>query len=254
MPSSRVLPEKYYKLEKHFKQYRWAAKATTDDFIISGKGSEGVDGSGMFDWVSFYRFDINGDGQCDWYINAISPVSTGGDRDSINTIYLRTKTGWSRIGAEIPNDKPDELGYGKANQQQDNYLFGEDIALIHNNLTKINYVITAFKSRHVQENTKPGYRIFAWDKKNNSLKLLDKWEYGSTGAEVYAYFKENGAHEPESPNQTQKKSVRRFDPEIEALEIRKSCNAEELQHTSSYETSSVSPYLLKRCKSFRVNP
>ncbi|MRX11720.1 hypothetical protein GJ697_28215 [Pseudoduganella sp. FT25W] len=46
------------------------------------------------------------------------PMSTGGDRDSVNTLYLGNASGWSRVGAAIPSDRPDQLGAGQAYAEQ----------------------------------------------------------------------------------------------------------------------------------------
>jgi hypothetical protein len=53
------------------------------------------------------------------------------DRESINTLYLGRAGGWTRIGAEAPQDKPDVLGYGKTSAQQRQFLFGEEPSVIH---------------------------------------------------------------------------------------------------------------------------
>jgi hypothetical protein len=56
--------------------------------------------------------DLNGDER------ASPPMSTDGDRDSVNTLYLGTASGWSRVGAAIPSDRPDQLGAGQAYAEQ----------------------------------------------------------------------------------------------------------------------------------------
>jgi hypothetical protein len=119
MPPGKVLPDKYYKLAKIYKQYRWVLKVTPTARVIGEDGLERVDGSSMFDWLMLYRLDLNNDGLCDWFVDSSAPMSTGGDRDSIDTLYLGVANGWKRIGFTVPDTKPDELGFGKSLAEQD---------------------------------------------------------------------------------------------------------------------------------------
>ena len=220
MPPGRVLPDKYYKLAKTFKEYGWVLEIGLQDQVISKAGLERIDGSSMFDWLTFYRVDLNNDDYCDWYVNSSAPISTGGDRDSINVIYLGGSKGWARIGFSGSNDKPDELGVGKSNDEQESYLYGENIAVVHDATSKVNYFITAFYNRHDQHDSMPGYRLFDWDRSKQTLRLLDKWQPGSKAAEVYAFFKAHGARKPGDKPATENDAIQRFDPEIEAHELK----------------------------------
>lgn len=240
-------PEKYIKLAKRHKEFSWTLKVSGNTRDVSGNGWERIDGSSLFNAFLFSRIDVNNDGNCDWYVTALAPLSTGGDRDILNTIYLSQKNGWSRIGASIPDDMPDELGAGKSTTEQKHYLFGEDIAVIHDLADNINYLITAFYERDIQRDGKPGYRIFAWDKRIRTLALLDKWEPGSKAAAVYAYFKSNGASSTTISGKVGDDGIDRFDPAIEAFELQQACNPDSPQRTFPENSAPVSPYLLARC-------
>jgi hypothetical protein len=196
MPAANVVPDKYYAPPKAKNAFNWVARATRGDGVVEGNGWERVDGFSMHDWFSFYRIDLNGDGICDWYLNAATPMSTGGNRESINTLYLVRPAGWIRVGAEVPQEKPDGLGYGKTSAQQRQFLFGEETSVIHDATSKANYIVAALNSRNGQRSGMPGYRIFNWNADRNTLWLLDKWEPGSKAAQVYAFFKAHGARMP----------------------------------------------------------
>lgn len=245
---NHYFPDKYKKLAKRHKEFSWAMRVSANTRDISGNGWERVDGSSLFNAFLFSRLDVNNDGNCDWYVTALAPLSTGGDRDILNTIYLGQKNGWSRIGASIPDDMPDELGAGKSTTEQKHYLFGEDIAIIHDLVDHINYLITAFYERDVQRDGKPGYRIFVWDNRVKTLKLLDKWEPGSKAAAVYAYFKSNGASSTTTSGKVGQAGIERFDPTIEKFELQQACNPDSLQRNFPENNAPVSPHLLARCK------
>ena len=217
------MPEKYLALAKRHKDFAWAAKVGRDDAMVSRGGWERHEGSGMRDWFSFYRIDINNDGHCDWYLNASTPLSTGGDRDSINTVYLGHPEGWVRIGASIPNDKPDQLGFGKAAAEQQKYLFGEEPGVIYDASQKISYLITALYNRHDGRSAMPGYRILTWDASGKTLRALDKWQPGSKAAEVYVHFKKSGAYAMPVKGQKPDEAVLHFDQEVEAFELEQAC-------------------------------
>lgn len=248
MPAGKVLPDKYYTLSKAKNAFNWVAGATRGDGVVEGNGWERVDGSGMHDWFSFYRIDLNGDGLCDWYLNAAAPMSTGGDRESINTLYLGRAAGWTRIGADVPQDKPDGLGYGKTSAQQRQFLFGEEPAVIHDAASKANYIVAALYSRNGQRNGRPGYRIFNWDADRNTLRLLDKWEPGSKAAQVYAYFKAHGARMPASAATAASDTIQAFDPDVEAFELEQACDPQSALRSFPEANGVVSKYLLVRCK------
>jgi hypothetical protein len=245
MPTGQALPDKYYNLAKRHKEFRWVLKMSPATRAISGSGWERVDGSSMFEWFRFSRVDLNNDGYCDWYVNALVPVSTGGDRDSINTIYLGSSKGWKRVGFDAPNDKPDSLGEGKSYDQQDEFLFGEDLAVVRDAGSNVNYIITAFLNRHNQHSIKPGYRIFDWDTSKQSLRLLDKWQPGSKAAAVYAFFKTHGGWEPGNEPVAPSQSSAKFDADIETTELEEACDPLN-QRRRWYVAPSV--HLLARCK------
>jgi hypothetical protein len=248
MPPGKVLPDKYYKLRGGKQKFKWVPKVTAADYVSGGEGGERVDGSSMYDWFSLYRTDLNGDGYCDWYLNVSAPMSSGGDRDSINTLYLGGVHGWSRTGATMPADKPDELGYGKSDQEQRQYLFGEEPAMIHDAGSKTNYIITAFYNRHVQRDSRPGYRIFDWDADKKTLRLLDKWMPGSKAAEVYAFFKAHGARRPANRSADASDTIQSFDPEEEEFELEQACDPQSELRSFPESNGVVSRYLLARCK------
>ena len=246
--SEKSFPEKYERLAKRKKGYEWILKAAPADAIVSGKGEERADESSMYDWLTFYRVDLNNDGICDWYLNSIAPISSGGDRDSINTIYLGQRRGWQRVGASIPNDQPDELGFGNSDAEQSRYLFGEDISAIHDAATRTNYFITAFYSRHVSYSSLPGYRIMVWDENKRSLLVLDKWEPQSRAAQVYAFFKTHGARRPALKTEQSSDTLEQFDPDTETFEIAQACDVTATPRTQAEHGSPLSRHLLARCK------
>ena len=245
--SAKVLPDKYLALAKKHKVFAWALKARPDAARTGGAGWEVVDGTGTRNWFSFSRIDINNDGYCDWYLNASTPLSTGGDRDSINTVYLGGPKGWLRIGASIPDNKPDLLGFGKAYAEQARYLFGEEPSFIYDASQKTSYIITAFYSRHQQRDAQPGYRILAWDAAGKTVRVLDKWQPGSKASQVYAYFKKNGAYVAPAPGETPEEAIQTFDQEIEAFELEQACGDLE-KAAGPAEEGGVSPHLLSACK------
>ncbi len=243
---AKALPDKYYALAKQHKDFVWAPKTLREAATAGGAGWERVDGSGMHNWFAFRRIDINNDGYCDWYLDASVPLSTGGDRDSINTIYLGRPGGWSRIGASIPDNKPDQLGSGKAEAEQLNYLFGEEPGVIHDAGQKINYVITALYSRHARRSDLPGYRILTWDAAGKTLRALDKWQPGSKAAAVYAYFKRNGAYVAPVSGETPEEARLSFDIDQEKSELNQACDA------NAEQAATLSPHLRAACKRVRT--
>ena len=244
MPAGAVLPAKYGKLGKKWKDFAWLRQVTSNDEFAGGNGWERIDGSSIHSWFTFARIDVNNDGWCDWYVDASAPMSTGGDDDTINTLYLGKGSGWSRIGATLPDNKPDELGFGNAYDEQDRYLFGEEPALILDAASATNYIVTALYSRHVRRYAYPGYRILAWDAGKNTLRPLDKWEPGSKAAAVYAVFKAHGAYEPSAMSTPPPDRIIHFDPEVESYEIDMACDRDK----SAEEKAAISPHLLAQCK------
>ncbi|QNA88130.1 hypothetical protein G4G28_05825 [Massilia sp. Dwa41.01b] len=240
----KALPEKYYALARHHKDFAWAQKVRRDQPTAGGNGWELIDGSEMRDWYSFYRVDINNDGYCDWYLNTSSPLSTGGDRDSINTLYLGRPQGWIRFGATVPSDKPDVLGFRKTAAEERRYLFGEEPGIIYDADQKISYLITALYRRHQRRDALPGYQILVWDARANILQALDKWQPGSKAASVYAYFKQHGAYVAPMDGVSAEEAVMDFDKEIETHEIRQACSAD----AEELAERKISPVLLATCK------
>lgn len=239
----KALPEKYYALAKRHKEFAWVAQVRRDAPFASGEGWERVDGSDMRDSYSFRRIDLDNDGYCDWYLDTSSPLSTGGDRDSVNTLYLGAPRGWIRIGATVPDNMPDVLGFGKAAEQQ-RYQFGEEPGVIYDAGQRINYLVTAFYSRHQARDAQPGYRILSWDAAGKNLRMLDKWQPGSKAAEVYAYFKKHGAYVAPGPGERAEDTILNFDKEIEAYERRQACSAD----AEEIVERKISLILLATCK------
>jgi hypothetical protein len=248
MPAGSVLPQKYQQLARRDKQFAWMAKAGGADRRVSGEGWETIDGSGMRTWFDLFAADLNGDGLCDWYINAASPLSSGGDRDTLNTLYIGQPSGYRRVGASIPASEPDQLGFGRADQQQADYLFGEELAVIHDAASKTSYFVGALYSRNGQQSLQPGYRIMRWDADKTSLRILDKWAPDSPAAQVYAYFKTQGARLPVAKGTAPQDSLLRFDAEIEAAEMMQACGADRAQGAPADGGTFLSPHLLARCK------
>lgn len=252
LPACRLpvksFPAKYEKLARTDKGYAWIRKAAPADAEVSGNGGERADGSAMYTWLSFYRVDLDNDGQCDWYLNASAPLSSGGDRDSINTLYLGRKNGWLRIGATVPAHEPDEPGVGKTTEQQAHYLFGEEIGVIHDAAGKTNYLVASFPSRHVRGDSLPGYRLQVWDADKKTLRLLDKWEPGSKAAAIYAFFKAHGARLPAASTAAPADTILRFDAEVDAYERAQACNPDSPQRSAPDLYGAVSRHLIARCK------
>ncbi len=109
MPPGKPLPDKYQALARKEKEFAWVRDAKPGDHAVNGNGWERIDGASNHTWIAFSKIDLDNDGMCDWYLHAASALSSGGDRDSINTLYLGRKNGWLRVGATVPANKPDEL-------------------------------------------------------------------------------------------------------------------------------------------------
>ena len=242
MPAGSPMPDRYLRLAKRWKEFAWVKKVKRTDTSAGGDGWERIDGSSMYEWFGFYRTDLNNDGWCDWFINATIPLSSGGDRDSINTLYLGQRKGWRRIGAPVPASHPDSLGAGKTDEQQSRYLFGEEPALLYDAAARVHYIVTSFYERHEQHLSRPGYRIFVWDDRASTLRLLDKWEPGSNAAAAYAYFKAHGARTIDTGHERPEDDLDQFDPEIEADELQRACERE-----PGVAEMPLSPHLLARC-------
>ena len=243
MPAGSPMPDRYLGLARRYKEFAWVKKVKRADMGAYGNGWERIDGSSMYEWFAFYRVDLNNDGYCDWFVNAAIPLSSGGDRDSINTLYLGQRKGWRRIGPPIPADRPDGLGSGKSDEQQSRYLFGEEPALLYDPAARVRYIITGFDTRHTQRLAWPGYRIFVWDDGASTLRLLDKWAPGSNAAAAYDYFKAHGARMADTAREKPEDTVTAFDPEVEAYEVEQACES-----APASVGEGPSPHLLARCK------
>lgn len=240
MPAGRPLPDVYYARPKHGKALAWPAAVTRAQGIAGGEGQERYDGSGIRDWFQFTRTDLDNDGTCDWFVTMSAPDSSGGDHDTLNTLYLGRPQGWQRIGAPVRPGDVDMLGSGRSETEQQDFLFGEGLATIHDAAARVNYFVTEFDDRDTQQAIRPGYRIFTWDAQRKTLRLLDKWQPGSPGAQVYAYFKSHGAH---SSDEAQAGGLMKFDPEVEALELRQRCQP----GATGEDDGPVSQALLAHC-------
>lgn len=220
MAAGRTLPDAYYARPKHGKPLTWPVAVTHTQGVAGGEGQERYDGSGIRDWFDFVRTDLDNDGTCDWFVTMSAPDSGGGDHDTLNTLYLGSPKGWWRIGAHVAPGNIDTLGSGGSDAEQNDFLFGEGLATIHDAAARVNYFVTAFSDRDTQQSVHPGYRIFTWDSQQKTLRLLDKWQPGSPGAQVYAYFKSHGAHSSDSAAAN---GLIAFDPAVEALELGERC-------------------------------
>jgi hypothetical protein len=220
MPAGRALPDVYYARPRHGKVLAWASAVTRMQGVAGGEGQERYDGTGIRDWFDFVQVDLNNDDICDWFVTMSAPDSSGGDHDTLNTLYLGQTKGWQRIGAHVAPGDVDMLGSRRSQAEQKDFLFGEGIATIHDTAARVNYFVTSFQDRDTGQSIRPGYRIFTWDGQKKTLRLLDKWLPGSIGAQVYAYFKSHGAHSSDS---AAKGGLVKFDPEVEALELSERC-------------------------------
>jgi len=230
--AEKVFPAKYYGIAKKWEEFRWLKKVRLNDLSLSGNGDERIDGSSMFDQYYFGKLDINGDGLCDWYVISLAPYSSGGDSGVLNTVYVASPKGWIRLGAVIPDDKPDGLGWGTSSQYQSEFSFSSEMLLsLWDQKTGKPYLIGWFESRRYSgRQDQDGYHIYIWDSVKNKLKELDKWQPQSAAAQVYAFFKKNGAVDTST---TGIDRLVNFDPKIEKDELEKGCSNESLLHRSS---------------------
>ncbi|MBC7502565.1 MAG: hypothetical protein H7315_19030 [Herminiimonas sp.] len=233
MPRTSVLPANYH-------QYAWAKKARATDPVVSGKADVRIDGSSLFEWQHAAKVDLNLDGLCDWIVTSNIPLSSGGDTDSINTVYLGQRAGWTRFGATgIRANQADGLGRGQSDAQQSQFAwFDEGPYLLRDATAQKLYVIGNFSSRNSFGREFPGYRIFTWDPVAKKLAELDKWHAGGEGGEVYAYFVAHGGFAPDRTTDKDDRSGD-FDPAIERRELSLRCS-EEAQKAAS-------PLLATRC-------
>ena len=232
MPKAKPLPEKYYRFSEQWKEFLWVRKVKSNDSSANGSGYERIDGSQLFNWHNFGKLDINGDGTCDWFLVSLAPYSSGAGGGILNTLYVGTPTGWLRIGAQIPNNDPDVLGAGNSSKEQENFSFSSEALIsIWDKKGNVPYLIGSFdKSQDSGRLDQDGYHIYIWDSVKNKLKELDKWQPQSAAAQVYAFFKKNGAVDTSTTGIDRRVN---FDPKIEKDELEKGCSNESLLHRSS---------------------
>ena len=249
MPSSKPLPTKYYGLAKRWKEFNWAKSAIASDMSVYGTGWEGLKGSGFYSNFYFYKLDVNSDGFCDWLLVYQAPALSIVSRDFeiLNTFYLGHQSGWQRIGAPIPESKPDTLGTLKSRSNQLRYSFFADTPLvIYSHHSNTRYIVGTFSHADNDHPTarkthRYGYRIYRWDQSRNTLQDLDKWEPGSTAAQVYAFLKQHGAIDP---TQHGKDRIVKFDPDFERAELDRGCrDAKSLAWSSHFVRLCKNPAL-----------
>ena len=240
-PAGEALPQAYLAMARVKKDFAWVKAAKTSDAVVGGNGFERFDGSNLHDWFQFQRVDLNNDGLCDWFVTMQAPDSSGGDHDSINTLYLGQASSWQRLGAAIPKGQVDTLGVGRTMEEQATWFFGEEMAVVHDSGANLNYLILWLGERAVQRTLYPGYRVFAWDKTRSTLALLDKWQSGSPAAGVYAYFKARGGWSPSQAAPVP------FDPTIESFEIEAICSAIDASSAPAGAAGTLPPGLAARC-------
>ncbi|MEO1768098.1 hypothetical protein, partial [Thiobacter aerophilum] len=179
----------------------------------------------MYDWYTFTRMDLDGDGLCDWFLTSFAPYSTGGDSGVLNTLYFGTPSGWKRFGATIPENRPDGLGWGKSDQQQARFAFSSEAPLVlYEQNSGTPYLLGWFDTRHSSGRwDQEGYHIYRWNTHTNTLEELDKWQPGSAAAQVYAFFKKHGAVNVAESGVSR---IARFDPDIEKAEFESGCKDE----------------------------
>jgi len=223
MVAPQVLPAKFYALAARHEEYAWVKAVSSNDEVAGGSSLERD--AGMYNWISLYRLDIDGDGLCDWFVVALAPLNTGGDSDVMNVLYLQTASGWKRLGPSIPENEPDELGRGNSDRDQARFLFGEDLAVVRDRANARNYLILSTGSRRASLGAENGYKVFAWNPRSSELEELDKWDSSSPASKAYEYFKRHGAWYPKGKGGDGRVAAT-FDPEIENAEKQFRCSEE----------------------------
>lgn len=213
-PAGRVLPAKYYR-------YEWASKVTNTDIMVGGQAEKKYDDPDEKShlWQYLVKTDINGDGWCDWMVTSTFPLSTGGDRNSINTFYLGQAVDWVRIGADLRegSNSADGLGFISSMSQEELFSHFESAAFLYEKTERKTYLIGVFMERHVRQYLNPGYHVYVWDHNKNRLVELEKWGgKDRRGVQAYAYFKKYGASTGDM-----REPLSTFDPSDEKLELKK---------------------------------
>jgi hypothetical protein len=211
-PKGRNLPSKYYR-------YEWAKTVTRGDSIVGGNAEKKFDDPDekSYLWHKLVKADINSDGWCDWIVTSSFPLSAGGDRNSINTFYLGTAEEWKRRGADLKGGQniPDGLGFTKSIDQENLFNFFESVGFLYEKTERRMYLIGMFADRHIRQYQVPGYHIYFWDNKKNSLVELEKSSKKTrNGGQAYAYFKKHGASTGDMRN-----PIFMFESDVEKLEF-----------------------------------
>lgn len=232
MSPGRVLPAKYYALAEKWKEFHWVYEVNKKDSVVYGSGFEGLEGSGLYSSLYFYKMDINSDGLCDWIvIYQSAPLSmVSKDLQFLDTFYLGSEKNWVRIGLKAPKDKPDQIYTATENEYKKFALFADAPFVVFDRRDAIHYLIgPPIDEYHygsfMSEPYNYGYQIYTWDSQNDFLRKLDKWDLGSAAAQVYVYFKQHGAVDP---TQTGAGRIVRFDVKIEEVELDRGCKNQEL--------------------------
>lgn len=165
----------------------------------------------MFVQASMRELDLTGNDTCDDIVVVSDPVSSGGDRDVLATVYVANNGLWHRVGAASATrtDGPSELDTRRSPADA-TFAFDEYVALRRPGWTKT-YLI-AWHSERVT-NGFAGYRVLEIDLAASTLRLIDKWT--GEGSKVYAAFKQT----KDTP------SAESFDSAIEAQELRELCGS-----------------------------
>lgn len=173
------------------------------------------------------ELDLTGNGVCDTIMVVSDPIGSGGDRDVLTTIYLTGKARWQRIGARSAahSDLPSDVNTIASPADAD-FAFSDYAALRRPGQAK-----TYLVAWHAQRVTNgfDGYRVFEIDRAAATLRPVDKWT--GEGAKVYAAFKRF----------KDTRGFARFDPEIEADELREVCG----------HTTDPNPGLAAECSRFK---
>ena len=86
-----------------------------------------------------------------------------------------------------------------------------------------------------------GYHICVWHKSKNRLEEPDKWQSGSSAAQIYAFFKRHGAVDPAQRGADR---IVAFGPSVEKTELKRECRDQQLLGRS--------PGLAQACRAERA--
>lgn len=233
---ANVFPNKYEQFAQERQDFNWLREVDENTYVIRGNGPEvGVDGSQLYSYFEFNKIDINNDGWCDWIVTALAPVDNHGANVVLNTIYLGDSSGWSRVGADIPDDRPDLSGYERNSTGSAEFTYFSDGPFVVRSINShpITYIIGAITpTESIIQGGFYGYRVYVWDKNKGKLRALDKWQPGSQAALVYSFFKEYGASAP--VNEKPFPRVYNFRHEVEKEEFDRACRYDWILTESEY--------------------